>query len=70
MKCRGSCDFRTDVVYENSFKIHVHNHGTEIDPDDEQDWYSLTLGWALAKGLSIEQSHKFATHIRYHTDLG
>jgi len=55
---------------ENTFRVTIHDRSAEIDPDNEQDWYSLTLGWALAKGLSIEQSHKFATHIRYHTDLG
>ena len=45
MKCSKSCDFRTDAVYENSFKRNVHDHSAEIDPDNEQDWYSLTLGW-------------------------
>ena len=41
-----------------------------VDPGNEQDWFSLTLGWAIAKGLEPEEAHKFAIHIRYHTALG
>jgi len=30
----------------------------------------LTLGWAVAKGLTPEAAYNFAVHIRYKTDLG
>lgn len=52
------------------FKKEVHDHSKEIDPDDSQDWHSLTLGWALGKGLPVKDAHEFATHVRYRTDLG
>lgn len=52
------------------FEEEVHSKASEVDPSSEQDWYSLTLGWAIAKGLTPEQAHEFANHIRYHTDLG
>lgn len=50
----------------------------EIDEDteelpssfDEQDFYSLTLGWAMAKGLSVDDSFEFARYIRYNTNYG
>lgn len=41
-----------------------------VDSSAGQDWYSLTLGWAIAKGLAPDEAHKFATHIRYGVDLG
>lgn len=53
-----------------SFKTECHNKSDEIDPDDELDWYDLTVGWAVAKGLRGEDARDFATYIRYSTDLG
>jgi hypothetical protein len=52
----------------DQFKVEVHDKSDEIDPD--QDWFSLTLGWALAKGCSPEDANDFAMQIRYRTDLG
>lgn len=53
-----------------TFKKEVSDEASTIDPSQEQDWYSITLGWAIAKGLSFEDAHEFARHIRYETDLG
>lgn len=55
------------------FEREVHDRAGEIDSPNELDWYSLTLGWAIAKGMGLEEpseAHQFALHIRYHTDLG
>lgn len=52
------------------FKNEVADRAAKIDPSSEQDWFSLTLGWAIAKGLTPDESHAFAIHIRYHTTLG
>lgn len=52
------------------FKTECHDRAEEIDESNEQDWFSLTLGWAIAKGLSPDEAHKFALHIRYKTELG
>ena len=44
----------------------------EIDsggPSGTEDWYSLCLGWALAKGLTPTEAHEFASHIRYNTNM-
>jgi hypothetical protein len=54
----------------NAFKREVSDRAGEIDPAKEQDWFSLTLGWALAKGMKPEDAHRFAIFIRYDTDLG
>lgn len=43
----------------------VSSKAEEIDPSNEQDWYSMCLGWGLAKGLSVEQAHSFALHVSY-----
>ncbi len=40
-----------------------------LDPDDEYDWYAITLGWAIAKGLNAQEAHWFAIIVRYGTDL-
>lgn len=57
-------------VLVEEFEEKVSNKGDEIDEEQEQDWYSLTLGWALAKGFDADGAHDFARIIRYSTDLG
>jgi hypothetical protein len=52
------------------FKTECHSRAGEIDAENSQDWYSLTLGWAIAKGLSPADAQDFAVHIRYKTELG
>jgi hypothetical protein len=52
------------------FKKEVSDRSHIIDPNSELDWYALTLGWALAKGDSVEDAINFACYVRYHTDLG
>ena len=52
------------------FKTECHDRATEIDPYSEEIWSSLTLGWAIGRGLSPEDARAFANHIRYHTELG
>ena len=32
-------------------------------------WLSITVGWALAQGMTTAQARDFASYIRYHTDL-
>ena len=52
------------------FKTECHDRSSEIDTDNSQDWFSITLGWAIAKGLSPDDAYQFASYIRYKTDLG
>lgn len=33
------------------------------------DWFALSAGWAIAKGLTPELAVELASYIRYHTDL-
>ena len=37
----------------------------DIDPGDEQDWFSLTLGFFLAKGVAAEEAHDLSRYVRY-----
>lgn len=62
-------DARRDELVA-AFALEVHAHAGEVDPENEQDWYSLTLGWALGKGVSPAGAHEIALYIRYRTDLG
>lgn len=60
--------FNVELIEQ--FKTEVSDRASEIDDSDSEDWFSLTIGWAIGKGLSPEESHMFAIYIRYHTDLG
>ena len=51
------------------FKKEVTDRSEEVDPCEEEHWGSLTLGWAIAKGLSPEDAKEFAVYIRYNTEL-
>jgi len=51
------------------FKEEVSDKAKKIDPNNYEDWYSLTLGWAIAKVIDIKKAHKFARHIRNNTNL-
>jgi len=52
-----------------TFQNEVNEKASEIDPTQEQDWFSLTLGWAIAKGLNPTEAYDFALRIRYNTNL-
>lgn len=61
---------RTELTEQ--FKAEVHDQIT-VDVEDafmDEDFKSLTVGWALAKGLSCEDALEFGSYIRYETDLG
>ena len=49
----------------NDFKVEVCDRFAEVDPHSEEDWYALSLGYFLAKGLSIEESRFTASKVRY-----
>ena len=66
----ANCKCNVHEILEHAFESEMHLQGKEIDPDDELDWYSLTLGWAIGRGMKIEDAKNFASHIRYHTELG
>lgn len=51
------------------FKRDVSDRAAKIDPGGEEHWGSLTLGWAIAKGMKPEDARRFANYIRYQTDL-
>lgn len=58
-----------------AFKKEVAIHEPVIaeqnfSPLGETEWWSMTLGWALAKGLNPEEAAGFASFIRYKTSLG
>lgn len=52
------------------WKAEVADRSSEIDSAGEHHWHTLCYGWALGKGVQPEEAYKFATYIRYDTDLG
>ena len=58
------------IEFTKSFELEVSKNSLVIDPESELDWFSLTVGWAIAKGMTSDQAHIFSSFIRYYTDLG
>lgn len=52
------------------FKEEVHERSEDIDPAYELCWHTLTVGWALGKGLDPDSARSFASYIEYQTNLG
>ena len=50
----------------NQFRTEISSRAAEVDPGNEQDWYSLSLGWAIAKGLTPALAHEFALELSNH----
>lgn len=44
----------------DEFKTQVSDNAHLIDPDDEEDWHSLAVGWLLAKGFTPSEALRFA----------
>lgn len=42
------------------WKENVYDKEQEIDPDQEQDWRSMAIGFALGCGYSTEEAYIFA----------
>jgi len=51
------------------FDKEVFSKSKKIDPYSEHYWLSLTVGWALANGMTPDDANEFASFVRYHTDL-
>lgn len=45
----------------DEFKVQVADNAHVIDPDDEEDWHSLGVGWLLAKGFTPEEALRFVS---------
>lgn len=53
------------------FKTEVHDKVLESEDEfQHEDFHSLTLGWAIAKSLSVQDAFDFASYIKYYTNLG
>ncbi len=47
------------------FKKEVCERAKEVDPQEELDWYALSIGFFLAKGATLEEAEKLAVEARY-----
>lgn len=62
--------FSLDDPIVKEFKAELHDRANLIDPENQRMWLDLTYGWAIAKGLDLDNAWDFALFIRYETDLG
>lgn len=47
------------------FHTQVSDKEDAIDPGSAEDWHSIAIGWALAKGLVPLEALDFAWKVRY-----
>lgn len=47
------------------FKGEVCLKSGEVDPEEELDWFALSLGFFLAAGLNIDDAHRLSIWARY-----
>lgn len=43
------------------FKRDVFDRFEEIDPGDEQDWFSMAVGYFLAFGVEVQRAYELAS---------
>lgn len=43
----------------------IRDRPDEIDAECELDWHALTIGWAIAKGLSPQEAKEYSYRVRY-----
>lgn len=43
----------------------IFDKSKDIDPYDQEDWRSLAIGFALGKGLAIDDAHDFVHHLMF-----
>lgn len=61
------CGFKHPL--ETEFELLAHDQKPDIDPDDAEDWHSLAVGFAAAKGASAQDCRHFGDHVVKHTEL-
>lgn len=59
-----------DSYLIDQFVEEVDERAEDIDPDDQEDWSSLIIGWAIAKGLKPEAARTFCDYIHRFTEYG
>lgn len=52
------------------FVEEVQDRAEEIDPNDQEDWSSLIIGWAIAKGLKPADARTLCEYIHRFTEYG
>lgn len=57
----------TDSLLLQLFRDEICARSNEVDPpeDDGLDWYSMSIGFFLAKGATVDQAYDLASKARY-----
>lgn len=51
-----------------SFRVEIRGHAKEVDEDDERDWFCMSYGYFLGKGVCIDDAYALARHVRYNCE--
>lgn len=57
------------VMLVDLYKEQIVSHAAEIDPSDRHDWESMALGWAIGRGMTVEEADEFASQAYLHQTL-
>jgi hypothetical protein len=49
-----------------NFKDEVCDQSNLVDPNEELDWVSISLGYFIAKGENIKEAYNLSRIARYH----
>lgn len=56
-------------TFRNLLIKEIVNRASEIDPTEEKDWEVMIFGWAIGKGMSIQDADDFASQVSYEIAL-
>lgn len=57
-------------VIANLFYTQVYLVAKQIDPDDNEDWHSLCIGWLVGRGYVLDYVNEIACDLRYKYEYG
>lgn len=57
------------IRFQSLFDEEILTRQKQVDPYYLEDWYSLALGWAIAKGMTLDEAHEFAGLLRYKSEV-
>jgi hypothetical protein len=50
-----------------AYKRLVCDQSDEVDPQGEQDWFSMSLGFFMGYGLTLDEAHSLSLWVAYET---
>ena len=49
--------------FSRAWKLEVCSKAEQVDPFNDYIWRGVAMGWAIGKGMNIEQAQEFVNHL-------